>query len=188
MSAVEVMVTAETEEAQRVIAHIHDLNRSIAESELGTSDVPQLTAARCRAVQRLQALPILLGDFRFTDVAFWRDCVRLEPRECDVAPAPTQAMLRLSRHLLSVAWHCGRAGAGSRLLLGIDREVGQLIASLRFCELDAIAVACAAEVRRRWADVPEFWSQMLDAAQQGSEERWSRIQVHALRLLGRDWL
>lgn len=179
------MVTAETEEAMRVMAHIRDLNRTIANDVLGGAEGLQETEAVARALRRLEELPFLLGNFRFSDAMFWRACLS-DALPMSVHQKRIEDPVPLARHLLCVAWHCGRAGAGPRLLLGIDREVGALIATLRFAQLDAIAVARAEEVSRRWADVPGFWSQMIATAQDGSDQRWSRFQVHALRLLGRE--
>ncbi len=187
MSAAEPMVTAETEETLRVMAHVRDLNRSVAEGALQVATASGIAEPVNRALQRIEELPFLLCDFRFSDASFWRECTRQLPAISEDAMR-TGAQVQLARHLLSVAWHCGRAGAGPRLLLGIEREVGLLITTLRFAQLDAIAVAHAAEVSRRWADVPGFWTRLLDTARRGSDERWSRFQIHALRLLGREQL
>jgi hypothetical protein len=179
MASAEVFRTAETEEALRVMTHIRDLNRELAETILvGPSNVAQL-----RALQRVEDLPFLLTNFHFDDESFWRNCVQDVPAL--ELPVTLTHDSQLARHLLSVAWHCGHAGIGPRLLLGIARGVGELIATLRFAQLDAIAMAQASAVQRRWADVPEFWARLIETALQGSDEQWSRFQVHALRLLGR---
>lgn len=185
MTTAETFRTAESEETLRVIGHIRDLNRVVAETMLEeTVDVAR-QGSGALIVQRLEALPFLLADFRFTDEAFWLACTqREEPRDQPI-PDPK---VELARHLLSVAWHCGRAGAGSRLLLGIAREVGELITTLRFRQINAIATFRAAQVSLRWADVPEFWQTLITTARDGDEEEWSRFQVHALRLLGRECL
>ncbi|HMN43824.1 MAG TPA: hypothetical protein PKE27_04595 [Povalibacter sp.] len=188
MSAAETMVTAEAEEALRVMAHIRDSNREVAEVMLQMREGHgAASASTAKALQRLEELPCLLGDFRFSDEAFWNDRVRGLTADSPNAVA-SNVDLPMAQHLLSIAWHCGRAGVGPRLLLGIRREVGLLITTLRFRQLDAIALTYAGEVRRRWDDVPQFWEQLLATAQHGSDEQWSRFQVHALRLLGRESL
>ena len=184
MSAAEAMVTAETEETLRVMAHIRDLNRSVAEWALRVNDVSVSDSSVQQTIERLEALPFLLCEFRFTDEAYWRSCIRAVP--CCADDTGTDANAQLARHVLSVAWHCGRVGTGPRLLLGIGRGVGLLITTLRFAQIEAIAEARKHDLRQRWAEVPGFWPQLLETACGGSEERWSRFQVHALRLLGRD--
>ncbi|HEY6641066.1 hypothetical protein [Povalibacter sp.] len=172
--------TAEMEETARVMSHIQDLNQAVAEEALGAC-----CEAMPHAVRRLQQLPFALAAFRFDDAEFWR--ARISEQEMMSAhsrqPQPDTC---LARHLLSIAWHCGRASVGPRLLLGIGREVGELITTLRFSQLDDIALRHAADVHRRWSEVPRFWPQMLEAACDEEETRWSRFQLHALRLLGRE--
>jgi len=185
MSAQTSFRTAEAEETLRVMAHIRDLNRIVAESVLAPPVASD--AAAGVGVQRLEALPFLLVTFRFSDHEFWR------ARAWDTSPGIDRAVqpdaqVQLARHLLSVAWHSGRAGVGPRLMLGIAREVGELITMLRFSQLDAIASAHATDVQRRWVEVPDFWAQLLRCAQADNEARWSRFQLHALRLLGREQL
>ncbi len=181
MSA-EVFRTAEMEETARVMAHISDLNLTVAERVLvGTNHDGSLL----RATQRLQQLPFVLVDFRLADEVFWRGCLAGEISTDSSALDPVLDS-QIARHLLHVAWHCGRASAGPRLLLGITREVGELVATLRFAELDALAHRYAKQVRRRWLGVPGFWSQLLRVALDADEAGWSRFQLHTLRLLGRE--
>lgn len=185
MTTMEQFRSAEAEETLRVMAHIRDLNAEVAETLI---DAPMNALTDLQGAvmaERLQAMPFLLADFRFADEAFWIHCAQ---HEQSVSAGVADARTALARHLLSVAWHCGCAGAGPRLLLGIAHRVGELITQLRFRQIDAIATSYAQEMRLRWAEAPGFWERLVATAREGDDEEWSRVQVHTLRLLGREQL
>jgi hypothetical protein len=62
-------------------------------------------------------------------------------------------------------------------------EVGDLIASLRFDQIDRIAEKRLRFVRPRWDDRPAVWRRLLLAARADDQKLMGEFNVHALQLL-----
>lgn len=88
-----------------------------------------------------------------------------------------------------LAWHSLRADqATAGILLGMTRPVSDLIAELRFDEIDRIAEKRFRHVRPRWDDRPAVWRKLLLAAKENDGRVMREVNVHGVQLLTGDLL
>ena len=102
---------------------------------------------------------------------------------------PPGSGTQLARAALLVAWNSLRAARDpetARVLLGMTPEVGDLIARLKFDQIDRIAQKRFRFVRPRWEDRPAVWRRLLLAARADSTVLMGEFNVHALQLLAGD--
>lgn len=150
--------------------------------------LPHELASQAR--DRLVLFPLTLANVHFEDREWWRRvCLQVraasDGREVGLEQARTAGPMR---ELLTLAWYMARTPQMPRFLLGMAPEVARILAGLSMLDLDDIATQQVRHLRPRWADAPGFWSELLAAAADPDEERWSKVQLHALQLLGRDLL
>lgn len=150
--------------------------------------LPRELAPQARA--RLVQFPITLANVHFEDGEWWRRaCLQgraaTDGREGSSEEARTAGLMR---ELLTLAWYMARTPQMPRFLMGMAPDVARILAGLSMLDLEDIASQQVHHLRPRWADAPGFWSELLAAAADPDEERWSKVQLHALQLLGRDLL
>jgi hypothetical protein len=102
----------------------------------------------------------------------WRGCF----------PRPTG--IQLARATLLLAWNSLRADpVTARILLGMAPGVSDVIAGLRFDEIDRIAQKHFRHVRPRWDDRPAVWRRLLLAAQGDDEKLMGEFNLQGIQLL-----
>lgn len=146
-------------------------------------------AERHRAAHRT----FLLVDMEFGNADWWQ-AARNHPSKPMCAPAwrgafPRASAIQLARMTLMLAWHSLRADqATAGILLGMTRPVSDLIAELRFDEIDRIAEKRFRHVRPRWDDRPAVWRKLLLAAKENDGRVMREVNVHGVQLLTGDLL
>jgi hypothetical protein len=153
------------------------------------SELRELLKAADPAVRRRAARrSFLLVDLEFGNPDWWHTA-RNHPSQQMRTPLwwgcfPRAAAIQLARATLMLAWNNLRADpAAAPVLLGMAAPVSEMIASLRFDEVDRIAHKRFRNVRPRWDDRPAVWRRLLLAAQTEDERLMTAFNVHALQLL-----
>jgi hypothetical protein len=149
---------------------------------LKTADPAIRRRAACRS--------FLLVDMEFGNSDWWRGAGSQLSEQARLpswrGSFPRASGARLARATLLLAWNSLRAArdpAAARLLLGMTVEVGDLIASLKFDQIDRIAEKRLRFVRPRWDDRPAVWRRLLLAARADDQKLMGEFNVHALQLL-----
>lgn len=157
-----------------LVRELHELFR--------TADPPVRRRAACRS--------FLLVDMEFGDADWWRGAGShlSEPARLPYwrRSFPRTSGTQLARATLFLAWNSLRSGrdpATVRLLLGMTPEVGELIATLRFDQIDRIAQKRFRFVRPRWDDRPAVWRRLLLAARRDDSRLMGEFNLHGLQLL-----
>jgi len=146
-------------------------------------------SVRRRAARR----SFLLVDLEFGNPDWWHTA-RNHPSQQIRTPLwwgcfPRVSAIQLARATLVLAWNNLRADpAAARILLGMAAPVAEVIASLRFDEIDRIAQKRFRNVRPRWDDRPAVWRRLLVAAQTDDERRMAAFNLHGLQLLAGELL
>jgi hypothetical protein len=161
----------------RLVAELREL--------LKTSDPAIRRRAACRS--------FLLVDLEFGNSDWWRGAGSHLSQQARFpswrGAFPRASGTRLARATLLLAWNSLRAArdpVAARLLLGMAPEVGDLIAGLRFDQIDRIAEKRLRFVRPRWDDRPAVWRRILLAARADDQKLMSEFNVYALQLLAGD--
>jgi hypothetical protein len=124
----------------------------------------------------------------------WWHAVRNHPSQQIRTPLwrgsfPRPSAIQLARATLLLAWNSLRADpVTARILLGMAPGVSELIAGLRFDEIDRIAQKRFRHVRPRWDDRPAVWRRLLLAAQAEDENLMGEFNLHGLQLLAGELL
>ena len=138
--------------------------------------------------QRAARLTFLLVDMEFANPDWWH-AARNHPSQQMRTPLwrgcfPRPSAIQLARATLLLAWNSLRADpVTARILLGMAPGVSDLIADLRFDEIDRIAQKRFRHVRPRWDDRPAVWRRLLLAAQAEDEKLMGEFNLHGVQLL-----
>jgi hypothetical protein len=85
---------------------------------------------------------------------------------------------------LIIVWHSAKwARRVARLSLGMSPKVVDIIAGLSPQRLADISHRHSSELRLRWQENADFWSQLLRAARNGDSDALDEIHLHAKLLL-----
>jgi hypothetical protein len=138
--------------------------------------------------KRAAARNLLLVDIAFHDGDWWRG-VKLEPSRrrrplLAYAGFPRRTSVPLARATLMLAWHAIQEDVRTAtVLLGMHREVAQVIAGLQLAEIDSIAERRFRHVLPRWHDQPDYWGELLDAARSGAPAALRRCDIRGLQMI-----
>ena len=172
---IEMLVNAARHEQDRPFALVSELREL-----LRSLDPP----TRQRAAQ----LTFLLVDMEFANPDWWH-AARNHPSQQMRTPLwrgcfPRPSAIQLARATLLLAWNSLRADpVTARILLGMAPGVSDLIADLKFDEIDRIAQKRFRHVRPRWDDRPAVWRRLLLAAQAQDEKLMGEFNLHGVQLL-----
>lgn len=150
-----------------------------------TALAPLWSALDDTAQRRLASCPYLLIDAGFGLPERWE---RLLPAAvCDAPPTvgyfTSREGVALVRRTLLFAWHLARSNRlAARVMLGMGLTVAERIAASRLRDLEALAERGCPWVAPRWAQQPQIWRQMLQAAL-GPADRLREVQLRGLQLL-----
>jgi hypothetical protein len=143
-------------------------------------------AARRRAACR----SFLLVDMEFGNADWWRGAGSHLSEQARLPywrrSFPRASGTQLARAALLLAWNSVRSAsdpAATRLLLGMTPEVSDVIATLRFDQIDRIAQKRFRFVRPRWDDRPAVWRRLLLAARSDDLKLMDAFNLHGLQLL-----
>lgn len=173
----ELLVSAARQEPRGSFALVRELREVLL-----STDPPVRRRAACRS--------FLLVDMEFGNIDWWRGVGSqlAEPARLPYwrRSFPRASGTQLARAALLLAWSSLRSGrdpATARLLLGMTPEVGELVASLRFDQIERVAQKRFRFVRPRWDDRPAVWRRLLLAAQSADSGLMGAFNLHALQLL-----
>jgi hypothetical protein len=172
---IEMLVNAARHEQGKSFALVSELR------ELLKSADPSI---RQRAARRA----FLLVDMEFGNADFWHVACSHPAQQLKTplwrGSFPRGSAIRLAHATLMLAWNSLRTDpATARVLFGMAQSVSQLIAGLKFDEIDRIAHKRFRHVRPRWEDRPAVWRRLLLAAQSDDEKLMGAVNLHALQLL-----
>jgi hypothetical protein len=140
-------------------------------------------AARRRAAE----CPCLLIDCGFLDAVRWSSAhVReVHDQERTVAAYFTVAHTsEVARVVLAYAWHLVRSQpAAARLLIGVSVHCAQRIAACPLPRMMELAQIRPHWLQPRWADRPQVWRRLLQAAGSSDPAALEEIRLRALPLL-----
>ncbi|HVZ35297.1 MAG TPA: hypothetical protein VG963_22880 [Polyangiaceae bacterium] len=137
---------------------------------------------------RAAARSILLVDIAFNDGDWWRG-VRLEPtrrRRGALAHTsfPRRTAVPLARATLMLAWYAIKEDLDTAtVLLGMARDVAEVIAALQLSEIDTIAERRFRHVLPRWHDQPDYWCELFEAARSGTPGALRRCNIRGLQMI-----
>ena len=142
-----------------------------------------------RTLGRAARCPMVLLDFNFHRIAWWRRVVNAHAPggswQTTGSGFHTDEAIRLARDLLLEAWSASRSMAPiASLVFGMSPEVAALMARLSPCDLDRVVVHEAREMRPRWGNRPTFWKGLFDAAAQTDDQALAHVHLHCLQLFG----
>lgn len=146
-----------------------------------------------RMRERAAAHAFLLIDVEFGNADWWQ-AARAHSSQPLRGPLwkgvfPRESAVQLAVATLMFAWNSVRTDAARMLVpLGMTRAVAQIIASLRFEEVDRIARKRSAYARPRWEDRPAVWRRLLAAAEANDPKAMGAFRLHAVQLLAGDLL
>jgi hypothetical protein len=138
--------------------------------------------------QRAARAAFVLVDMEFANPDWWHTA-RTHPSQQMRPPLwrgcfPRPTAIQLARATLLLAWNGLRADpVTARILLGMAPGVSEIIAGLRFDEIDRIAQKRFRHVRPRWDDRPAVWRRLLLAAQGDDEKLMGEFNLQGVQLL-----
>jgi hypothetical protein len=146
----------------------------------GASETTLSRAARC---------PMVLLDFNFQRVAWWRRMINTPVSGDSLRPSlsvfHTEEAISLAHDLLLEAWSAARSlSRVSSLAFGMAPEVTALIARLSPRDLDQLVVHEIEGLRLRWENRPMFWKELFHATAQLNDQSLENVHLHCLQLLG----
>jgi hypothetical protein len=138
-------------------------------------------------IRRAAQLPFVILDVHFTNETWWHRVVELNAVPT-VAPGPyhwpAKVVEPLMQEIIILAWHGVKSDRRvAQLSFGMSPGVAHVIASLSPQQLTQIAHSYSSELRLRWQDNADFWSQLLRAARNGDQDALEEIRLHAKLLL-----
>jgi hypothetical protein len=153
------------------------------------SELRELLKSADRSMrQRAARVSFLLVDMEFGNPDFWH-VVCSHPGQQLKTPLwrgsfPRGSAIQLAHATLMLAWNSLRSDpATARVLLGMSQSVSNLIAGLKFEEIERIAHKRFRHVRPRWDDRPVVWRRLLLAAQSDDAKLLGAVNLHAVQLL-----
>jgi hypothetical protein len=177
---IEMLVNAARREQSRPFPLVSELSELLKRADPST---------RQRAARRT----FLLVDMEFANPDWWHTACN-HPSQQMRTPLcrgcfPRGSAIPLAHATLMLAWNSLRADpAAARILLGMVQPVADLIAGLRFDEIDRVAQKRFRHVRPRWDDRPAVWRRLLLAAQSDDEKLMGAFDLHGLQLLAGELL
>jgi hypothetical protein len=129
----------------------------------------------------------LLVDLEFRNSQWWR-ALRANPEKHWRTPTwrgsfPRRSAVPLTRATLMLAWYGIQADVSTAcVLLGMTKNVAELIADIPLSEIDRIADRGFRYLQPRWHDHPAIWRELLVRATSATGDL-SRIDLHGLQLL-----
>jgi hypothetical protein len=138
-------------------------------------------------IRRAARFPFVILDVHFTNETWWQRVIQLKTAST-VAPIPcrwpTKVAEPLMQEMMIFAWHSVKSDRRvAWLLLGMSSAVANVIADLSPEQLTQIARSHSSELRLRWQDNADFWSQLLRTARNGDQNALEEIRLHAKLLL-----
>jgi hypothetical protein len=140
------------------------------------------------AIKHAARPPFVILDAHFTNKTWWRQVIQ----PCDAADSrvvspghwPTNLAEPLMQETLIFAWHSVKWDRRvAHLSLGMSPAVSDIIAGLSPQQLSDISHGQSGELRLRWQDNADFWSQLLRTVRSGDRSRLDEIHLHAKLLL-----
>jgi hypothetical protein len=133
---------------------------------------------------RLAKLPFLLPDLGFDDEDSWVAWVGQSALVCEVRPLCDTAAARLTRHVLTLAWHLARGdGRATLMLCGICSTIAKSLAQLQLHQLDELVVRTAPRLQLRWHGQANYWIRMFDAVRNDNSREIDRLSLLGLQML-----
>jgi hypothetical protein len=161
-----------------------------ADGPASWKEVSQLWArASETTLTRAARCPMVLLDFNFQRVAWWRRMINTQLSGDSALPSlsvfHTQEAISLAHDLLLEAWSAARSlSRVSSLAFGMAPEVTTLIAQLSPRDIDQLVVNEIEDLRLRWENRPMFWRELFHAAAQMDDQGLGNVHLHCLQLLG----
>jgi hypothetical protein len=142
-----------------------------------------------RGIERAGRCPVLLLNLHFHELDWWQRVTQgsMGPLLRNARPPLFEAeeVAPLLRALLTEAWSTARVNVfAASLLFGMAPSVAKSLANLTAYKIDQIVSLHATAVRPRWEESRTFWIGLLEAAVNEHSEPLTRVQLHALHLLG----
>ena len=148
-----------------------------------------LWAGLDRETRRSMArIPFVIVDAHFMDEPWWRQVTACTPVEASARQPsdglPPEASEHLMHETTMFAWQTARWDrTAAQLSLGMSRPVADVIAALAPRQIRMIAAQESSGVRVRWADDPQFWTDLLVAAKDRDDGRVAELHLHAKLLM-----
>jgi hypothetical protein len=133
---------------------------------------------------------VLLVDMQFDQPLWWQRALGGPERQsrngAGSGAFPRQSGIELARATMTLAWNAVQTDRTiAPVVLGMDAEVVNLIASMPLTGLDRFATRHFRRVRPRWADRVEF---CLSASEAGAGASMRDLDLKAMRILLADLL
>jgi hypothetical protein len=142
-----------------------------------------------RTLTRAMQFPMVLLDFNFQLIDWWRgatrDCLREGSTQPSLSGLRIDQAVPLARDLLMEAWSASRSmPATASLVFGMAPEVTALVARLSPSDIDRVVLNETRALKLRWDSRPAFWKDLFQAAAQMDDEALANVHLHSLQLLG----
>jgi hypothetical protein len=135
-------------------------------------------------IRRAAHFPFVILDVYFTNERWWHEAIESVDGSATPHNWPAQVAGELIQETLIFAWHTAKWDrCVARLSLGMLPAVAELIAALTPQQLAATSARHSGALRLRWQDDPDFWTQLLIAAESGNAHNLEDIHLHAQLLL-----
>jgi hypothetical protein len=136
---------------------------------------------------------VLLVDMQFDQRVWWHRALGGPERQsrngAGSGAFPRQSGIELARATMTLAWNAVQTDRTiAPVVLGMDAEVVNLIASMPLTGLDRFATRHFRRIRPRWADRVEFWRELLSASEAGAGVSMRDLDLKAMRILLADLL
>jgi len=136
---------------------------------------------------------VLLVDMQFDQPLWWQRALGSPERQsrngAGSGAFPRQSGIELARATMTLTWNAVQTDrAVAPVVLGIDAEVVNLIASMPLTGLDRFATRHFRRIRPRWADRVEFWQELLSVSEAGVGVSTRDLDLKAMRILLADLL
>lgn len=136
---------------------------------------------------------VLLVDMQFDQPLWWHRALGGPERQSRNGAGngafPRQSGIELARATMTLAWNAVQADRTiAPVVLGMDAEVVNLIATMPLTGLDRFATRHFRRIRPRWADRVEFWRELLSVSEAGAGSSTRDLDLKAMRILLADLL
>jgi hypothetical protein len=132
-------------------------------------------------------LGILLVDLQFMNRDWWQmqgvACSRTCRPTSSRGAWPPVTATQLTRLTLVTTWHTLRASSHAACLLGMTRDVAEIIGALSLTKIELLARRLHRHLRPRWEDQPTVWRHLLLAAQTEDVRPHRALCLRSLQLL-----
>ena len=136
---------------------------------------------------------VLLVDMQFDQPLWWQQALGRPERQsrngAGSGAFPRQSGIELARATMTLAWNAVQADPTiAPVVLGMDTEVANLIASMPLTGLDRFATRHFRRIRPRWADRVDFWRELLSVCDVDPNTSTRELDLKTLRILLADLL